>query len=339
VTVRRYIAPTTGERELTAEHTGVILYTEEHADGWYIRLDSYPNRIFTGYQFLGAGEELVAGAAGPASLVTEVTPDPVTEDTTQAGPVTGHATWALSPSGDCSYIGIISDEPAWYRFAGGQKFSWSCSHAHPGPQSATACAQAELDRREAGLASGQARLCLRQARERLALRYPRAAGDLKVAEALTALGDALGAGPEATEPDLSERIAADVYRCQVGPRLWVAVDASLTVVLELTTFHGRVTARVAVSAPGLAEELATAHRVAAEAEAEADRDARRHPAEARRARGQLDRREAVEWLAARGYSRMRAANIVKRVHDGGPAEAGVTYSAGHWVVPAQDDAG
>lgn len=70
VTVRRYIAPTTGKRTLEAEHAGVITDAEPHADGWFIRLDTHLDRIFTGYQFLGAG----SNGQGAASLVTEVTP-------------------------------------------------------------------------------------------------------------------------------------------------------------------------------------------------------------------------------------------------------------------------
>lgn len=71
VTVRRYIAPTTGERTLDSEHTGIATEVSPgDSTGYYLMLDSYPDRIFTGYQFLGAG----ADGRSPASLVTEVTP-------------------------------------------------------------------------------------------------------------------------------------------------------------------------------------------------------------------------------------------------------------------------
>lgn len=69
VTVRRYIAPATGERALDSEYTGTVVEAVPHADGWFITLNNHPDRIFTGYQFLGAG----ASGQGPASLVTEVT--------------------------------------------------------------------------------------------------------------------------------------------------------------------------------------------------------------------------------------------------------------------------
>jgi hypothetical protein len=73
VTVRRYIAPTTGERTLESEYTGTLTDAVPHADGWLITLNNRPDQIFTGYQFLGAGAGVGAGVAGPASLVTEVT--------------------------------------------------------------------------------------------------------------------------------------------------------------------------------------------------------------------------------------------------------------------------
>jgi hypothetical protein len=69
--VRRYIRDgNTGERTPEAEHVGVITEAEPHADGWFLWLDSYEHRIFTGYQFLGAGKD----GHSPASLVTEVIP-------------------------------------------------------------------------------------------------------------------------------------------------------------------------------------------------------------------------------------------------------------------------
>lgn len=71
VTVRRYIAPTTGERSLCAEHVGIVTETAPgDSTGYYLRLDTCPDRIFTGYQFLGAGTD----GSGPSSLVTEVMP-------------------------------------------------------------------------------------------------------------------------------------------------------------------------------------------------------------------------------------------------------------------------
>lgn len=73
VTVRRYIAPTTGERTLDSEYAGLVTeVTPGDSTGYYLRLDTCPDRIFTGYQFLGAGTD----GSGPASLVTEVTPGP-----------------------------------------------------------------------------------------------------------------------------------------------------------------------------------------------------------------------------------------------------------------------
>jgi hypothetical protein len=71
VTVRRYTQCDVSEkRENEIVITGMITEAYSHADGWFLWLDSYPDRIFTGYQFLGAG----ADGRSPASLVTEVTP-------------------------------------------------------------------------------------------------------------------------------------------------------------------------------------------------------------------------------------------------------------------------
>jgi hypothetical protein len=69
VTVRRYIQPTAGERTLDVELSGVITDPPQYvADGYYLWLDSVPDMIFTGYQFLGVGED----GHSPANLVTEV---------------------------------------------------------------------------------------------------------------------------------------------------------------------------------------------------------------------------------------------------------------------------
>lgn len=107
VTVRRYIAPTIGERELTFEHTGTLTEVTPRADGHFIRLDNYPDRIFTGYQFLGAGQGVDAGPAGPASLVTEVTPV-LSGDGSFGRQLTPDATLAVDGSG-C--IVLVVTEP------------------------------------------------------------------------------------------------------------------------------------------------------------------------------------------------------------------------------------
>lgn len=139
VTVRRYITPTHGERTLETEHAGVITEAVPHADGWYIQLDSYEHRIFTGYQFLGAGSGL-ANETGPASLLTEVIPGRPAS--------TEHATWAYVPGERGAFVGVISAQPDVDRFEpGGQEALWTCTHRHRSRGDASKCAQAELGRR------------------------------------------------------------------------------------------------------------------------------------------------------------------------------------------------
>jgi hypothetical protein len=73
VTVRRFIREN-GECSLESEHTGIITELYPKDGGWYLQLDSCPDRIFTDSQFLGAG----ADGRSPATLVTEVVPAPET---------------------------------------------------------------------------------------------------------------------------------------------------------------------------------------------------------------------------------------------------------------------
>lgn len=104
-----------------------------------------------------------------------------------------------------------------------------------------------------------ARLRLRQAEERITSRFPTAARDGKLASILSSLGDALGSGPEAAEPDPAPWLATDVFRYPLGPQLAVAVDASLCTVLEVASPQGKVLARVALSSRA---ELASALQAA-----------------------------------------------------------------------------
>jgi hypothetical protein len=72
VRVVRYIRTTAGARRDERVYVGRITEAEgPEAGGWFIMLDTHPEQIFTGYQFLGAG---TAANGGPSSLVTEVTP-------------------------------------------------------------------------------------------------------------------------------------------------------------------------------------------------------------------------------------------------------------------------
>lgn len=71
VRVRRWVQTTAGACSDERVYTGRITEVDgPEADGWFICLDTHPDRIYTGYQFLGAGGKL---GTGPASLMTEVT--------------------------------------------------------------------------------------------------------------------------------------------------------------------------------------------------------------------------------------------------------------------------
>lgn len=70
VRVTRYVrVHATGERQDVTVHAGVITDAVPFQDGWYITLDTCPDRIFTGYQFCGPGTPDNGGAA---TFVTEV---------------------------------------------------------------------------------------------------------------------------------------------------------------------------------------------------------------------------------------------------------------------------
>lgn len=70
VRVRRWVQTTAGERSDETVRTGKVTDAYPHADDWYLQLDERLEWVFTGYQFLGAGQD----GRGPASLMTEVTP-------------------------------------------------------------------------------------------------------------------------------------------------------------------------------------------------------------------------------------------------------------------------
>jgi hypothetical protein len=69
VRVARYIRTTAGARSDERVYVGRITEVEgPEAGDWFIMLDTHPDQIYTGYQFLGT-----AANGGPSSLVTEVT--------------------------------------------------------------------------------------------------------------------------------------------------------------------------------------------------------------------------------------------------------------------------
>jgi len=192
---------------------------------------------------------------------------------------------------------------------------------------------------EHGAELALARLRLSQARARLAERYPRAAGDPQLLSILEGLGDALGVGPEAGEPEREP----DAWRCQLEPDLWLVVDASQCIVLEVTTPAGRVVRRVTVGNPMVVSAMLTV----AQAEqrrilTEADNERVMGIHDRRRAEGRLTKSEAVEWLVRRyQVGRNRAIRVVRELEAGAalPGELEMTYSGGYWVVPTAEAEG
>jgi len=183
----------------------------------------------------------------------------------------------------------------------------------------------------------EARHRLRQVHERLDARYPRAVRDPHLSSVLACLGDALGAGPEASAPDMAKAAETDIFRQQLSPVLWIVVEASLNTVLEVTTPAGRVLSRVLVSRTVLRDALDTAYLLTVKAEGDAEERRLRGPDERRRTEGKLEKREAVEWLIVNGpASRQRAVHMVRELSEGalgGPFTSGMTYDGTHWVVP------
>jgi hypothetical protein len=205
-----------------------------------------------------------------------------------------------------------------------------------------AAAFAQLETRyeyeEHGAELALARLRLRQARERLEERFPRAAKDPALVSILEGLEDALGEGPEAAG-QAPER-EPDIYRRQLSPDLAVVLDASCCIVLEVSEgTAGRVLRRVAVGdMAAYRTALDDAHvvqRVKAD-EAEERRLAGRD--EKRQAEGKLDRPVAVEWLMERGKSRGEAVGITAGLRAGtvhGDDAFGMTYDGSFWAVPVE----
>jgi hypothetical protein len=189
-----------------------------------------------------------------------------------------------------------------------------------------------------------ARTRLRQARERLLERYPRAARDGVLNSVLDGLGDALGAGPEldvaAAQPGEPAERGSGFFARLLTPDLAIGVDGSQTIVLVVTEPRGKMLRVVAVTDvdafKAALDDARTAQRIALE---EADTARLRGVDEARRARGQLTQSEAVEWLTGEDeekLSRSAAVVLVDGVRRGRAASvalAGMTYDGTYWIVP------
>jgi hypothetical protein len=184
----------------------------------------------------------------------------------------------------------------------------------------------------------RARLRWGQACARLRERFPNAAKDPQLASLMNDLGDALGAGPGASEPDGS--LLGEVFRVTVAPDLFVVVDGSCCVVLEVTEgAGGRVLRRPTVAAVDHFKSVLDDARAAQQAAmAEAGGKRVRGTEEKRRAEGKLTKTEAVEWLTGKGYTRSSALRAAVQIQTGkgwpGKQAEGMTYDGTYWVVPA-----
>jgi hypothetical protein len=150
----------------------------------------------------------------------------------------------------------------------------------------------------------------------------------------------VGTGSLLTEvAPLDDTDGSEAYRVQVTPDLAVILDGSQCVVLEVSE-AGRVLRRVTVTNVAALKTSLDGAR-AAQREVEAAGRTRRYagPDEARRARGQLTKIEAVEWLITHGTtSRAGALRDVNILRDDGAdvppgAVYGMTYADGYWRVP------
>lgn len=133
----------------------------------------------------------------------------------------------------------------------------------------------------------------------------------------------------------------DAFRVTLGPDLAVVLDASQCIVLEVSEPYGLVLRRVTVAdvsalRKALDAALAAQHAVTDQAEWQRWLGLQ----EARRARGQLVRSEAVPWLMERGFPHGEALGLTARLREGTEEanSAGMTYATPYWVVPVSTDA-
>lgn len=132
--------------------------------------------------------------------------------------------------------------------------------------------------------------------------------------------------------------AREPYRVQLSPDMAVTLDGSQCVVLDITDPRAGVTEhRVTVSSVD-ALKTALDGALAAQRVVTDAGDRRRYAGlgEARRARGQLTRPEAVDWLIGKGYGRGLAVNVTGRLRGEGGSVLGMTYDSQYWRVPAGD---
>src|SRR6185437_7361200 len=152
----------------------------------------------------------------------------------------------------------------------------------------------------------------------------------------------LGAGTDGSGPaSLVTEIApmkADGLRIQVSPDLALLLDASQCIVAEVTdpAAGGEVLRRVTITNVDKVKATLDTLRAAQQDRLRDADQARVASIYAHRCtEGKLDRQDAVEWLIARGMSRMKAGNITAALREGGQADEalGMSYEDGYWRVP------
>jgi hypothetical protein len=198
---------------------------------------------------------------------------------------------------------------------------------------------------EHGAELALARTRLRQARERLLDRFPHAARDGQLSSILEGLGDALGTGPELDVSAAQPRSAEPgLFAQQVSPELVVGTDSSQCIVLLVggTGPKDPIRKVIVTDVLALIRALSLAMTAQATAMAEAWKQRQAGPDEKRCSEGKLTKREAVEWLVAREFSRQQAVRAVGRLQDGavgGPFTDGMIYDGRYWVVPVTPESG
>jgi hypothetical protein len=166
----------------------------------------------------------------------------------------------------------------------------------------------------------------------------------------TAASDRPGPSSLVTEVTrLDDTDGLEAYREQVAPDLAVTLDGSQCVVLNVTDPQTGVRLHQVTVTNVAALKAALDGALTAQQVMEASGNSRRYagPDAARRARGQLTKIEAVEWLIGKSMARGHAIAVVDRAqryaHLGSPVPARtaqgdypVTYDAPYWRVPVDE---
>jgi hypothetical protein len=154
---------------------------------------------------------------------------------------------------------------------------------------------------------------------------------------MSALGDALGEGPEPEAASLTAE--CDLYSCPVSPALRIVLDASCCVVLVVSDpSTGDMLRRVTVTDVAALKSAADNMLAMQARETErADKARYSGPDEKRRAEGKLTRSEAVDWLIANaGIDRRSALAVTDSLRHSAVtyrAVDGMGYDGRYWTIP------